>query len=335
MRKRKFRRTAYGQRKKGLRGGLFLFTLFFVSFVLLVLSRLENEYVSHAREHVADWATPVLEWASLPAVYARRTREQVSSYVSLHEELERLRQENQKLKQWQWRAERMERRLSHMRALLNAVDEQALDYATARVIADARGPFVRSMLLNAGRTQGVKAGYAVLNGDGLVGRTVHVGDNASRVILLNDLNSRIPVLVGPSAVRGVLVGNNSDEPRLEFLPETSGIFEGDEVYTSGHAGLLPRGIRIGVVANNDGRGFRVRPHAKLSELEFVSVLFFDSPLVVATETPLVSGKSRASDTAHSNAQTDNEALRIKSGVRRKHAQVLGTQVQTRPQMRPR
>lgn len=334
MRKRKFRRHACGQSKKGLRGGLFLFALFFVSFVLLVLSRLENEYVSNAREHVADWATPVLEWASLPAVYARRSREQISTYITLHEELQRLRQDNEKLKQWQWRAERMERRLSHMRALLNAVDEQALDYATARVIADARGPFVRSMLLNAGRTQGVKAGYAVLNGDGLVGRTVHVGDNASRVILLNDLNSRIPVLVGPSAVRGVLVGNNSDEPRLEFLPETSGIFEGDEVYTSGHAGLLPRGIRIGVVANNERRGYGVRPHAKLSELEFVSVLFFDSPLVVATETPLMSRKLRANETDHSDAGTSNGAPGVKPGERRKHAQAFGTQDKARPPKRP-
>ncbi|GAB4236412.1 MAG: rod shape-determining protein MreC [Methyloligellaceae bacterium] len=298
--------------------------------MLLVLSRLDNDYVRAARNHVSDLATPVLEWASLPAVYARHARERVRIHLSLHEELRQLKEENERLKQWRWRAQRMERRLRHMRALLNAVDEQALDQVTARVIGDARGPFVRSILLNAGRDEGVKPGYAVINGDGLVGRTVHVGTNASRVILLNDLNSRIPVLVGPSAVRGVLVGDNSDEPRLEFLPDTSGIFEGDEVYTSGDAGLLPRGIRIGAVSVAESDSYRVRLHATLTELEFVSVLFFDSPLVVATETPLVAAPAKGGrgDTALAPGgplRADGESG--KAG--RKHAQALDSEA--RPQ----
>jgi rod shape-determining protein MreC len=283
MRRRRMRRNNYAP-KQGVKGGLFLFALFFASFVLLVLSRLENDVVRDARGHIADWAAPVLEWASLPAVYARRGWERASAYIALYDDLDRLRQENERLRQWEWRAQRMERRLSHMRALLNAVDEQALDHATGRVIADARGPFVRSMLVNVGREQGVKGGYAVINGDGLVGRTVHVGANASRVILLNDLNSRIPVLVGPSAVRAVLAGDNTSAPRLEFLPDSAEVFEDDEVYTSGHAGLLPRGLRIGVVSENKTGDYRVRTYATLSELEFVSILFFDSPLVMATDT---------------------------------------------------
>ncbi len=280
----RFRKALYGV-KPDAKGGFVLFALFFVAFVLLVLSRLENGAVRDLRGHVADLAAPVLEWASLPAVYARRGWERVSVYLIIHRELDRLREENDRLKQWRWQAQHLERRMKHLRALLNAVDEQALDQVTARVIADARGPFVRTTLLNAGQREGIKAGYAVINGDGLVGRTVHVGENAARVILLNDLNSRIPVLVGPSAIRAVLVGDNTSEPRLEFVPEESEVYAGDEVYTSGHAGLLPRGIRVGLVADGGDNGYRVRPHAMLSDLEFVSVLFFDSPLVVATETP--------------------------------------------------
>ena len=252
--KRRRPQAQLGAGRQGVRGGFFLFALFFVAFVLLILSRLENDVVGDVRSQFADWAAPVLEWASLPAVYARRVWDRANAHLSLYEELDGLRQENERLRQWEWRAQRMERRLCHMRALLNAVDEQALDHATGRVIADARGPFIRSMLVNVGRKQGVKAGYAVMNGDGLVGRTVHVGENASRVILLNDLNSRVPVLVGPSAVRAILAGNNTDAPRLEFLPDSSEVFEDDEVYTSGHAGLLPRGLRIGVVSDRCGPG---------------------------------------------------------------------------------
>lgn len=282
--------------KRNVKGGVLLFTLFFASFVLLVLSRIENQVVRDVRGQVSDWATPVLEWASLPAVHMRRGWEQAGLMFSLYEEVDRLRAENDRLRQWEWRAQRMERRLGHLRSLLHAVDEQALDYTTGRVIADARGPFARSILVNVGREQGVKAGYAVINGDGLVGRTVHVGQDASRVILLNDLNSRIPVLVGPSAVRAVLVGDNTSSPRLEFLPDSSEVFDNDEVYTSGHAGMLPRGIKIGVVEGDDPKGYRVRTDATLSELEFVSILFFDSPLVMANEmeSPPAPGRARVS-----------------------------------------
>lgn len=291
MRNRRLRKNSH-MPKQGMRGGFFLFALFFASFLLLTLSRLENPVVREMRGHVSDWAAPVLEWASLPAVYARHGWERAAKFISLYEELDRLRAENDSLRQWEWRARRMERRVAHLRSLLNAVDEQALDQATGRVIADARGPFARSILVNVGREQGVKAGYAVINGDGLVGRTVHVGESAARVILLNDLNSRIPVLVGPSAVRAVLVGDNSASPRLEFLPDTSEVFEDDEVYTSGHAGLLPRGLRIGVVEDAEPRGYRVRTDATLSELEFVSILFFDSPLVMATDTQTAPPRNR-------------------------------------------
>ena len=307
MRRRSSRKTAKG-RKPSVKGGFFQFALFFIAFVLLILSRLDNDVVSDARGQISDWAAPVLEWASLPAVYARRGWEIGNTYLTLHEELDRLKQENERLRQWEWRARQMDSRLGHMRALLNAVDEQALDNATGRVIADARGPFVRSMLVNVGRRNGVKVGYAVINGDGLVGRTVHVGDTASRVILLNDLNSRIPVLVGPSAVRAVLAGNNTDAPRLEFLPDSSEVFEDDEVYTSGHAGMLPRGLRIGVVASDQTKGYQVRPYATLSELEFVSVLFFDSPLVMATESGPRRQRAAAVEPAEENTTRQAETV---------------------------
>ncbi|MFQ5625661.1 MAG: rod shape-determining protein MreC [Methyloligellaceae bacterium] len=234
---------------------------------------------------MTDLVSPVLQAASQPAIYARRSKEQLVDYLDLFDELDRLKEENQNLQHWQWQAQRLERRLIHFRELLQAVEEPALKYATGHVIADARGPVARSVLINLGGKHGIRNGYAVINGDGFVGRIVHTGDNASRAILLNDLNSRIPVLVGGAEVRAVLVGDNGVEPRLEFLPNSAKVYEGDEVSTSGHGGVLPRGLRIGTVVPGSGSGYKVRPHATLIELEYVSVLFFDTPVVIARDTP--------------------------------------------------
>ena len=267
-------------------GGWLLFTLYFASIVLLVFSRLENSQLRHIRGLLSDLVSPVLQVATQPAIYAQRSREQLVDYLELFDELDRLKEENRKLRNWRGQAQNLERRLVRMRSLLNAVEEPALEYKTGYVIADARGPFARSVLINLGRSHGVKNGYAVINGDGFVGRVVHSGEYASRVILLSDLNSRVPVLVGPAAVRAVLVGDNSDQQSLEFLPDSAAVFEGDEVTTSGHGGMLPRGLQIGVVVANGAKGFRVRPNAALADLEYVSVMIFDSPVVVARDRPI-------------------------------------------------
>jgi len=263
---------------------LLSFGLYFLCAVLLVLSRIGHGAISDARDGLVDLSEPLLEMASLPAIEARRGMDRVRLYLAAFDEVDRLKKENEELKQWEWRTKLLERKVAHLRSLLNAVEEPALVYATGRVIADARGPFVRSALINLGRNDGLRIGYAVINGDGLVGRTVDAGDSVARVLLLNDLNSRIPVLVGPAGVRGMALGDNSAELQLDFIPEGTSIYSGDEVYTSGSDGVLPRGLRVGVVSGTAG-DYKVRPYAKLNSLDAVSVLFFDAPAITRADPP--------------------------------------------------
>ena len=175
------------------------FGLFFVCAVLLVMSRISHGIVIDARDWLVDMTAPVLEAASIPAIQARHVVARARSYAGLFGEIDRLTVENAGLKQYEWRAKTAERKVTQLRALLNAVDEPALHYITGSVIADARGPFMRSALINLGRDHGLRVGYAVINGDGLIGRTVDAGASVARVLLLNDLNSRIPVLAAPPA----------------------------------------------------------------------------------------------------------------------------------------
>ena len=267
-------------------GELLNFTLYFLCAVLLVLSRIGHGAVADARDHFVDLTAPLLEAASAPVIMGRHTLARVRSYVGMVSEIDRLKAENDELKQWEWRAKLLERNVAHLRSLLNAVDEPALHFKTGSVIADARGPFLRSALINLGRDNGVRIGYAVINGDGLVGRTVDAGASVARVLLLNDLNSRIPVLVGTAGMRAIASGDNSAELKLDFMPDGAAPYAGDEVYTSGSDGVLPRGLRVGVVTGSAG-AFKVRTHAELSSLDVVSVLFFDTPALTSTDPPAV------------------------------------------------
>jgi rod shape-determining protein MreC len=277
------------------------FGLYFLCAVLLVLSRIGHGVISEARDGLVDLSAPVLEAASFPAIEARRAYERAQLYAAAFDEVDRLKKENEALRQWEWRTKLLERNVAHLRSLLNAVEEPGLVFATGRVIADARGPFVRSALINLGRKDGVHIGYAVINGDGLVGRTVDAGESVARVLLLNDLNSRIPVLVGPPGVRALASGDNSAELQLDFLPDDAVAYPGDEVYTSGSDGVLPRGLRVGVVTGTPG-AFKVRPYAELNSLDAVSVLFFDTPALQRTDPEVAAGTG-----ALSAAPTDDKA----------------------------
>ena len=183
------------------------------------MSRIGHGTVDELRDRFVDLTAPLLEAASIPVIEARHMILRARSYAELFGEIDRLKAENEQLKQWEWNAKLLERKNARLRALLNAVDEPALHFVTGSVIADARGPFLRSALINLGRDNGVRVGYAVIDGEGLVGRTVDAGSSVARVLLLNDLNSRIPVLVGPAGVRAMASGDNSAELRLDFLPD--------------------------------------------------------------------------------------------------------------------
>src|SRR5205823_12366648 len=130
------------------------------------------------------------------------------------------------------------------------------------------GSYVRTVMVNAGTEQGLARGQAATTGDGLVGRLTEVGTRASRLLLITDLNSRIPIVVEGSHTNAVLAGDNSERPRLIYVGEPERIKIGDRVLTSGEGGIFPPGLPVGVVAALDGAGPRVEPYAELSQLSY-------------------------------------------------------------------
>lgn len=258
--------------------GLALLVLMFVSLALLALNRMENSYVRDVRWKITEWMTPVLSAAIVPLEPLRRAGHNAAEMVNLVGELERLRNENQQLKGWQWRASELERKLADLSASSNAARDSKIDFVTARVIAHSSGAFVRSAMINAGREEGIKTGYPVMGGDGLVGRIDDAGPNAARVQLLTDFNSRVPVLIGRTAIRAILAGDNGPSPRLIYVGSDTEVKSGDDVSASGVGGIFPRGLRIGTVVDT-GQPMRVRLNGNFDALEYLSVLFYESPTI--------------------------------------------------------
>lgn len=258
--------------------------LVLLSVVLLALSRIDHPAVRAIRWRIAEVMTPVMGAVMVPLEPVRWFGQNVPDLFTMSAELDDLRAENQRLKGWEWRARELDRKLEELATLTHLVRDPTTEFVTVRVVANSSGAFVRSVMINAGTDERLKAGYPVLSGDGLVGRVVETGSSAARVLFLTDLNSRIPVLVGDKEARALLVGDNGPAPRLDYLTADANVKPGDEVVTSGIGGLFPRGLRVGTVVETP-RGLRVSPHAGLERVEYLSVLLYETPRLDAPAGP--------------------------------------------------
>ncbi len=258
-----------------LRNGVHRFAfalLVLAAFALMILSRAETALIEHTRTTVIDAVAPVLEVLSGPVRFAGDVSAEIEALILLRSNNARLRQDVARLRAWQDMAHRLAIENATLRAQLNYVPDAKPRFVTVRVVADTGGAFVRSVLVGAGRAGGIRRGQAVIDGDGVVGRVVEVGERSARVLLINDLNSRIPVLVESTGDRGVLVGNNGPRPRLQYLPRNTPISPGDRVVTSGHGGMFPPGLPVGVVAEVGDGGLTVQPFVDLQRLAYLRVL---------------------------------------------------------------
>ncbi len=279
--KDRFLRGSYVPRPRGA-FSLRLPVLYFVSFALIALSRLDHPAIKELRAEAESWIAPALSAAMLPLEPARRLVRQVQSSYDGFADLERVKAENQRLKQWESRARELERKMEELAVLTKALEQQRIDYRTVRVIATSNGGFLHSALLEAGTEQGIVVGQPVINADGVLGRIVEAGRKTSRLLLLTDINSRVPVMVGTNQYRAILAGDNGPRPRLTMLPPDISVDQGEEIVTAGIGGMFPRGMRIGFTSFTQG-GPRAELNASLGELEYVSVLLYDNPGLALTK----------------------------------------------------
>lgn len=226
------------------------------------------------RATVADHVAPLLEAVSQPVAAVTSAVHSVTNAVEVNRENAQLREENARLLQWQEIARRLETENAELRALTKLQPSNAVQSLSAQVIADSGGAFARNVLIDAGSGDGVARGQAALAAEGLVGRVAEVGKRTARVLLLTDLNSHIPVELEDSHQHAVLDGDNSEQPRLVYLPSTVEPAVGERVVTIGAGGVFPPGLPVGVVSSVSGDIIRVEPYAELSRLEILRIVDF-------------------------------------------------------------
>ncbi len=215
--------------------------------LLLTVSFVRPGVYSGIRNSVSDIFSPALIILSEPFRQAAAVTDSVTGLSELRAENAQLRTENARLREWYQTALMLESENQSLHALLNVKPDPTHRFITARVIGDSGNAFVKSAIVSAGQDDHVQKGQAVLSGDGLVGRIIESGRTSARVLLLTDVNSRVPVMIEGSRQKAILSGLNTDLPVLKYLPLDTDIKSGQRIITSGNGGMFMSGLPIGVV----------------------------------------------------------------------------------------
>lgn len=234
--------------------------------------RIDSPRAERMRAAIVDRLVPSLEWVMAPVTAASRMAAGFQSYQRLYQQNQELRRELQKMSAWKEAAVQLEQENAKLLAQNNVRLDPALTSVSGVVTADSGTAFRQSVLVNRGARDGILDGWATMDGLGLVGRITGVGQTTSRVMLLTDPSSRLPVTIQPSGQRALLTGDNTALPYLDFMESPEDVRPGDRVVSSGDGGLFPPGLLVGQAVQASDRRMRVRLAADYGRLEFLRVL---------------------------------------------------------------
>lgn len=246
--------------------------LLIISFSLIFIGKLDLYTARAAKLTISEFIAPIYDVVAAPVRAFETMAGGMRTLASFRAENVRLRAENERLQRWQRRAEILESENRQLKTVLGAASTTEMTPVTARAISAPGGSFSHSLLLNIADIGNVARGDAVVNADGLVGYVIEVGRKYARVLLITDVNSKIPVLLSSSSWPALALGKNSRTLQLDFLPLEAKPATGELVLTSGHGGILPAGVPIGRVIAVDEETVLVEPSVALDQISFVSVL---------------------------------------------------------------
>jgi len=255
---------------KGTKQRFSLFVLIILSIIFIFVETIETKPLNYLRSFIKDTIYRGSLVVSIPFKSFDNIAENINDHLDLYNNYSKLKIENDELKNNISKSDFLELENTQLRKLIEEQVSSSSSLVSARILLDKQSPYLNSFIINIGSNKNIKNGMAVLDGKNFIGRIVDVNFFSSRVLLVSDLNSKIPVISEPSAHHAILSGHGEKAPSLEYLPENHSIKDGDKVYTSGKEGIFSPGIPIGIVKMEKDI-IRVSLFSDLGQITFINV----------------------------------------------------------------
>ena len=252
-----------------------LLGLVFFSIILIVLNKYNFKPLNHIKIIINEIIYRTSFIVSIPENYIKKSYLTIQDHLALYKEYDLTKEKLNKLQAQKYNIDFLIAENNRLKRTLESVTFSS-EQQIAKVIIDKQSPFLRSVIINKGSNNNIKKGMAVLNNSYLVGKVVEVNFTTSRVLLLSDINSKIPISIEPGSIQSILSGNGDDMGIIQYSKKKLKLKKDQIVYTSGTGGLFKAGIPIGKITESILNAKRnVEFFSDFSQLRFVNVALYE------------------------------------------------------------
>jgi len=232
--------------KKGTKQRFSLIVLLFFSVGFIVLGKFNFFALNYLKIGINELVYRTSFVASLPEKYIGYSFRAVEKHIKIYKDYNLIEEKLNKLTTKKYEINFLESENKRLKKILEDITYSS-DAVIAKVLIDKQSPFLKSIIINKGSKNDLKKGMAVLSNNYLIGKIVEVNYSTSRVLLLSDLNSRIPVSIEPGSIQSILSGDGKNSGTIQYTKNNTLINTDSIIYTSGTGGLLKPGIPIGKI----------------------------------------------------------------------------------------
>ena len=246
--------------------------LFIATFILMLLNKTDVTVIEKTTSMATEVTAPIMDALLVPARSLAKGYDYFRELKDIYEENRRLREENRQFLLVSDRARALDIENKILANLLNYTPPPSARFITSRVIAEEGDGFSHSVIVYTGKENRPQKGQVAMGENGLVGRVDRVGQNYAKILLVTDINSKIPVMVERTRVRGILSGDNTMTPKMVFIPLFAELTLGDRIVTSGVAGIFPPGLPVGKISSIEKNSVKIKLFNDLDKLEYVKIV---------------------------------------------------------------
>jgi len=257
--------------QRGAKQKFSLFALILLSLFIFVLDISELKPIKILRSLLNDGVYRISAISSSPIKFSETVKDFFIIHIFIYKENRELKTELERLKNKDFQTSYLQTENKRLQDIIQLEKKSAFTTIAAKVILDKNSPYLNSVIINRGSSSRIKLGVPVLSEGNLVGRVVEVNFLSSRILLLNDLNSKIPVMISPKGSQAILSGRGKNKPKLEYLPEKFELSDKNLVFTSGKDGIFFEGIPIGNAIFEDNK-IKVKLFSDPNQISFVNVI---------------------------------------------------------------
>ena len=259
--------------KKSTQQKFSLLTLVFLSVFIILLSSLDFRAVRYLKIAINEVVYRSSFLVSIPENFLKDSFMGISDYTTFFKDYNQNKKELSKLKSDAVSSNIIEFENKELKELIN-------DYVStsnkilAKIIMDHDSPFLKSIIINKGSKDNIKIGTNIYDQSYLVGRVIEVNYKTSRVLLLSDLNSNVPVTIAPQNVQAIITGRGDNIGHIKYMKDgfSNDLNNQSIVYTSGTGAIFKSGIPIGklkIKEEGSTKKFNVEFYSDFSQLKYV------------------------------------------------------------------